>query len=114
MISKPSAITIVVAILARSIRRGTYDSWRVNGQSGESAELLHHRPYRSRQVHAGGPSPRVHQLDQPARHAGPGPRHHGPGARARDHYQAAGGSDDLSGPRWADVRAEPDRYAGTR
>src|SRR5476651_2346942 len=77
--SKPSAVIMLPAILARSIRSGTYDSLRVNRQAGAGAELLHHRPHRSWEVHAGRPAPRVHPLDQPARHAGPGPGQHGPG-----------------------------------
>src|SRR6202163_1163663 len=45
--------------------------------SRQGSELLHHRPHRPRQIHAGRPPPGVHRVDQPARYAEPGARLHG-------------------------------------
>ena len=58
-------------------------------------QLLHRRPHRSRQVHAGRPADRGDRHAREARDAGAGARHDGPRARARHHHQAQRRADEL-------------------
>src|SRR5262245_36407808 len=51
---------------------------------GAVAQLLDHRPHRSRQVDAGRPSPRADPYDRRPADDEPGPRLDGPGAREGD------------------------------
>ena len=76
-------------------------------------KLLDHRAHRPRQEHAGRPAPAPIGGDHPARVPRAAPRRHGPGARAGDHDQGAGGGDQLHARR-PGLRAEPDRHAGAR
>ena len=74
-----------------------------------SAELLHHRARRSRQVDAGGPAAASDRRRDRARVPQPAPGQHGPRAGARNHDQGERGPDGAFRP-----DAEPDRHAGTR
>ena len=64
-------------------------------------QLLDHRAHRSRQVDARRSPARGHRHRHRAREAGPVPRQHGPGARARHHHQGADGAHGLHGRRTA-------------
>ena len=55
-------------------------------------QLRHHRAYRPRQIHFGGPPSGTDRIADRARDAGAGARLHGPGARTRHYHQSPRGS----------------------
>ncbi len=78
-------------------------------------QFLHHRAHRSWQIYAGRPAARSHRRAAAARNDGAGPRHHGPGARARHHHQSPRRAPELSAPDdGKHVPTEPDRHARPR
>ena len=81
---------------------------------GTHPQLLDHRAHRPRQVDAGGSHPRADAHGGGARDAGAAAGLDGPGARAGDHDQGAGGARVLHGARRRDLPAAPDRHAGPR
>src|SRR5574340_51510 len=95
----------------------TKGRWRAlfsNSKHEAYPQLLHHRPHRPRQVHAGRPlHPALRRPVRP-RNGGPGTRLHGSGARARHHDQGADRRPGIPGARRADLPAQPDRHAWPR
>ncbi len=81
---------------------------------GPHPQLLDHRAHRPRQVDAGRPHPRADPHGRRAGDARAAARLDGPGARARDHDQGAGGARVLHRPRRADLPAAPDRHPRPR
>ena len=81
---------------------------------GPHPQLLDHRAHRPRQVDAGGSHPRADAHGGSARDARAAAGLDGPGARARDHDQGAGGARVLHGARRRDLPAAPDRHARAR
>src|ERR1035437_4073030 len=82
--------------------------------AGAPAQLLDHRPYRSRQVDAGRSAARDDPHDRGALDDEPGPRLDGSGAREGDYDQGAGGPPCRSGAGRPDLWPEPDRHTRTR
>ena len=76
-------------------------------------QLLHHRPHRPRQVHAGRPHAADHRRGQRPRHARAVPRPYGHRARARHHDQEPGRAHAVADRR-RHVRPQHDRHARSR
>ena len=83
-------------------------------RSGGDPQFLHHRPHRSRQVHARGPDAPAHRRRGRAADARAVSGPDGHRARARHHDQEPGRPAALAGQRRPRVRAEPDRHPGPR
>src|ERR1700727_1721171 len=81
-------------------------------RSSDDPQLLHHRAYRSRQVHARGPDASAHRSGGRPPDAGAVPGPDGYRARARYHDQEPGGPAALDRHRRPAIRPEPHRYPG--
>ena len=87
--------------------------FRSHGSTFHS-EFLDHRAHRSRQVDAGRSFSRADRRAPAPGDVGPGPRQHGPRARARDHDQGPRRAAELPRRRRAGLRPQPDRHARPR
>src|SRR6185503_6672654 len=81
---------------------------------GSHPQLLHHRPYRPRQVDARRPPDPALRGSRGPGLPRPDPRLHGPRTGARDHDQGEHRHAAVHRQGREDVRAQPDRYAGPR
>jgi two-component system, cell cycle sensor histidine kinase and response regulator CckA len=111
MESRSEPIDAVIADISMPLMNGVRLVERM--RTAEHPQLLHHRPHRPRQEHAGRPPAAHDRHHRRPRHAGPEPGRHGPGAGARHHHQEQGHPDGLH-PQRAEVHPEPDRYPGPR
>src|SRR5438309_7210798 len=84
--------------LAGSLLAGILPFPNARDPSGTYSKLLHHRPYRPRQVDPGRQAPGAHGRGSSAGDGGPDAGHDGPGARAGHHDQAPGGPPFLRRP----------------
>ncbi len=82
-------------------------------QDEKYPQLLHHSPYRPRQINTCRPPARIHQHRSCQGHGSPGARRHGPGARAWHHHKEPRHPDGIQAGR-RNLHPQPHRHTGTR